>query len=282
MKSQITIALLLLLCCQCYSKDDQVKDVFEEYKRSHHLQCVDSLYVYNFVTESKSTIKSNISKTYFWYHNGSIHSSAGSYTGKLLKGEYVKMMKNGRMLVEKGYFEGGLKTGPWYNWNLDGTLSLYVEYKEGERNGKYIQYADDNQYAVEGKYKKGLKSKKWSNYENGHLISTSEYKNGALNGRVVEYDTLGNKLRQQKFRNDKLDGVSYTYEGKNVVSKEKYKDGVLVPKKEKKTSVLKKLVTTIFKSGDKAKEKEKEKEKKKERKKKNSKRESDKKDKAKN
>ncbi|MCR5496793.1 MAG: hypothetical protein K6F48_03045 [Paludibacteraceae bacterium] len=243
MKSKITITLLLLLCCHCYAKDNYMNDMFDEYKKSHHLQCTDSLYAYSFVAESKSEMKPSLSKTYFWFLNNAIHSSAGNYNGKLLNGAYVKMTKKERALVEKGNFTNGLKDGAWYNWNLDGTLSSYTEYKGGVKNGKFIQYAENNIPEITGSYKNDLKSKKWTIYKDGHLYSETTFKEGEKNGYTTEYDTLGNKTSQLNYKKGKLNGTCYYYQDKNVSKKERYKDGILVAPKEKKQSFIKKLFT---------------------------------------
>ncbi len=241
MKLKITVTLLLFLCCHCYAKDNHMNDMFDEYKKSHHLQCTDSLYAYSFVAESKSVMKPTLSKTYFWYLNNAIHSSAGNYNGKLLNGAYVKMAKKERTMVEKGHFTNGLKDGAWYKWNPDGTLSSYTEYKDGEKDGKFILYAENNSPEITGSYKNGLKSKKWAIYKDGHLYSETMFKKGEKNGYTTEYDTLGNKISQLNYKKDKLDGTCYYYQDKKVTKKERYKDGVLVAPKEKKQSFIKKL-----------------------------------------
>lgn len=243
MNSKLSLILFVLLSFNCFARDNFMNDVFDEYKKSQHLQSVDSIYLHTFVAASRSNIKPELSKTYAWYMNNTIHSTVGNYGGKLLNGEYVKMTKIGRKLVEKGNYSNGLRDGAWYKWNSDGSLKEYIEYKKGEMDGKYIQYANNNTYAIEGFYKKNLKTKTWSSYHDGQITSTTQYKKGEKNGNAFEYDLHGNIIKQEKFKGGKLNGQCITFKDNKVISKEKYKNGTLIPKKEEKQSIIKKLLS---------------------------------------
>lgn len=243
MKSRLSLILFFVSCVNCFARDNFMNDVFNEYKKSHHLQSVDTMYIHTFVASSKTNIKPKLSKTYVWYMNNTIHSTVGNYGGKLLNGEYMKLTKKGRKLVEKGNYSNGLKDGAWYKWNSDGSLKEYTEYKKGTMDGKYIQYAADNTYAVEGFYKNNLKTKSWSSYKEGQITSSVQYKNGKRNGNAFEYDMFGNITKQEKFKDDKLNGQCITFKDNKVISKEKYKNGTIIPQKERRKSIVKNILS---------------------------------------
>ena len=158
MKHSVLLTLSLFMSIQLiYAQKEKIS--FDEYKKYHHLQTEDSCYLYKFTCEAKSTIVPDREKIYTWYYNNAIHTTAGNYTGKLLSGEYTKLLKFNNQLAEKGLYKAGLKVDKWYKWNRDGSLSEYTEYKNGMRNGVHITYADSNKYAYKGIYKKDEKAK---------------------------------------------------------------------------------------------------------------------------
>ncbi|MBQ9099896.1 MAG: hypothetical protein IJY54_00740 [Paludibacteraceae bacterium] len=235
----LILSLLVIVCQNGISRDNE--NLFYEYKKKYYLQCDDSLYVYKFITESKSVILAEIDKNYTWFYNNAIHNSYGNYSGKLLNGEYTKFKKGTYNLVEKGNYLHGTKNGSWYYWHEDGTLSSYIEYENGIKNGTYIQYADSNKYAIKGTYKNNLKENQWTSYQDGLVINLTTYKKGIKNGKSITYDKNGNISKVEKYRNGLLNGKCYVYKDNKIISSEIYKKGKL---KEKKN--LRKLIKKIF------------------------------------
>ena len=248
MKHNILLIISLIISLSGVAKNN-AKNVFEEYKKSHHLQCDDSLYIYKFVTEATSSISPELEKSYTWYYNNAIHTSKGNYSGKLLNGTFTKLDKRTNELVEKGSFTFGKKDGAWYNWGKNGELQAYTEYKNGTPHGSFIQYTDGKQFAEKGSYQNGLKTKTWTTYEEGVVINTTNYKNGLKDGKSTTYDKNGNIEKVEHYKKGELDGKCYLYKDNKVVSKEVYKNGEL--KKEKK-HIVRKFIKKLFKKKEKA------------------------------
>jgi len=164
-----TLFMLFLMSFNSLFSQDYEK-MFEEYKSKHHFQTVDSLYHYSFTVEAKSTLEPELNKTYTWYLNNAIHVSRGNYSGKLMNGSFVKYSKANNQMIEKGTYLLGVKQGLWYVWNADGTLSSYSEYKKGDLNGEFIEYADSNKCKFSGEFKKNLKSGWWYEYGNDRKV----------------------------------------------------------------------------------------------------------------
>lgn len=248
MKHNILLIISLIVSLSGVAKNN-AKNVFEEYKKSHHLQCDDSLYIYKFVTEATSTISPELEKSYTWYYNNAIHTSKGNYSGKLLNGTFTKLDKRTNELVEKGRFTLGKKDGAWYNWGKDGELQAYTEYKNGTPHGSFIQYTGNKQFSEKGSYRNGLKAKTWTTYEEGVVTSTTNYKNGLKDGKSTTYGKDGNLEKVEHYKKGKLDGKCYLYKDNKVASKEVYKNGEL--KKEKK-HIVRKFIKKLFKKKEKA------------------------------
>ncbi len=75
---------------------------------------------YIFMITDNSRIISH-TKYYYWFKSGRIHTTQGSYYGRLLHGTY-KVTDTERHLLEEGKFRKGLKTGLWRTWHENGTL----------------------------------------------------------------------------------------------------------------------------------------------------------------
>ena len=81
------------------------------------------------------------------------------------------------------YWEGTLaiKHG-WYKaYNENGTLVSLQNFYEDELNGRLIKYYSDGQIEIIGNYKDGYKDGKWVEYHNsGNVIREYCYYNGAI------------------------------------------------------------------------------------------------------
>lgn len=224
MKHTILLTLSLLMSIQLiYAQKEKIS--FDEYKQYHHLQTTDSIYLYKFICEAKSSIVPDREKNYTWYYNNNIHTTAGNYSGKLLSGEYTKLLKSNNQLAEKGFYIEGLRTDKWFKWNPDGTLSEYTEYKKGMKNGVHITYADSNKYAYKGVYKNDEKTKIWIEYHNGKIQTETTYKENLKNGKQKIFDDNGNLIKVCHYKNGVLHGKSSTYNQNKKEKTEIFKNG---------------------------------------------------------
>jgi hypothetical protein len=91
----------------------------------------DTLYFFYAVKPAKP-IKTVAQKWYSWFGHDTVLSTAGSYNGRVLDGEY-KVLYPGGNIKETGNFSMGLKTGVWRSWHPDGSLQGVDHWKNGER-----------------------------------------------------------------------------------------------------------------------------------------------------
>ncbi|UII80119.1 toxin-antitoxin system YwqK family antitoxin [Flagellimonas sp. CMM7] len=129
-------------------------------------------------------------RSYHWYKSRKVHASQNNYAGKLLDGDYVRYYPSNQ-LAEKGYFENGLKVALWTTWHSNGKVASAMRWKNGRRNGKYIQRDSLGTIVELGTYKKGLKTGKWMYPVTG---DTLYFKKGAL----VPLDSIINDSLQKK------------------------------------------------------------------------------------
>ena len=183
----------------------------------------------------------------------------GSYKNNLLHGEYriyfdiLKMLggssvintdTNKLVLLTKGKYFNGIKSGYWKNYDISSTLRNEGEYSNGEVNGLwkhyYSTYGDGNggelpyskQLYLAQNYKNGKldgKSTRYSylekeNYPCSDVIKeknnkdtclrlnfqkvfeTTYYKNGKLNGPIEIRDSLNEIITKGNFKNNLKEG----------------------------------------------------------------------------
>jgi len=124
-------------------------------------------------------VKPDITKRYFWYHQGEIKNTQGNFTGKLLHGTYEKFDRDGTLL-EKGSFDNGVKDGEWFDWYSNGNMMRHYNWNNGQRVGRFEGYDNKGNKSVVG-----------------------QFKNGALNGNIYYYQD-GVETRKEKYRNGEL------------------------------------------------------------------------------
>lgn len=132
--------------------------------------------VMNFrITDSKG-IEAKADRTYWWYYNGSIQSTVGGFSGKLLNEEFEVLGSDG-VLRTKGEFKSGLMDGVWTVWD-SGKLVTRSEYKSGLKNGSF------------------------SRYENGKIKESGTYDNGLKDGVFKTYDYLRDTVYSVTYKDD--------------------------------------------------------------------------------
>ncbi|MBI9034079.1 MAG: hypothetical protein JEZ03_06390 [Bacteroidales bacterium] len=134
---------------------------------------------------------------YYWFSKGQIHFSYGSYSGKLLNGEYLRYYSNNN-LKEKGEFKNGVKSGKWVEWYPNGRIKEMTDLKNGKLHGKKMIYSDL-----------------------GHLIKAADYKDNMLHGMIRIY-------------NDSLVSISNYCNGKEVIDLPKHNKGGFISRLLKK------------------------------------------------
>lgn len=78
---------------------------------------------------------------YYWYAANTIHATQGSYSGKLLNGNYNAYYPD-KSLKSQGQFKKGLKNGVWRSWDNKETMETLYTWKNGHKDGSY-QFFDN-------------------------------------------------------------------------------------------------------------------------------------------
>ena len=110
------------------------------------------------VLNKKKEIEPKPELFYFWYIPEVVQANKGGFHGLLLHGEYT-VLNHHKTLVMKGYFEEGLKVGPWKRWHANGQLKSFSQFRDGVKDGEEYFYNKE-----------------------GKLIKTLHYKDGMLHG----------------------------------------------------------------------------------------------------
>lgn len=98
----------------------------------------DTLYFFYAVNPDKP-LRTESQKWYYWYGQDTVLATEGSYTGRVLDGEYKVLYPHGN-LRESGDFRMGLRNGEWRTWFPGGALQSIGHWSAGEKNGLFEQY----------------------------------------------------------------------------------------------------------------------------------------------
>ncbi|MAD11452.1 MAG: hypothetical protein CMC04_01855 [Flavobacteriaceae bacterium] len=94
----------------------------------------------------------------------------------------------------------------WYAYKDKNIITIKVSYKDGKREGEYLEY-----------------------YENGQLRFKRNYKDGKLEGEYLIYYESGQLKKKNNYKNGKRDGENIHYwENGQLYKTEIYKDGELI------------------------------------------------------
>ena len=88
---------------------------------------------------------------YYWSSSNMIHSTQGSYSGRLLNGLYNEYYLNKSLKVQ-GVFKKGLKDGIWRNWNESGNLTELYTWDKGVKSGKFELFDAQGKQLQVGEY----------------------------------------------------------------------------------------------------------------------------------
>jgi antitoxin component YwqK of YwqJK toxin-antitoxin module len=142
------------------------------------------------------------------------------YTDGYKNGYFRKYHQN--VMVSEYHYVNGMLDGVCREWNFEGEMLSYIEYKNNMKNGKsviyikplnqvrYTEYKNNirhgNDIAVEGNvnvlemtYYEGIPyGKLIKRHLNGQLLSEIKYVNGLMEGDVIEYGEKGDILSIMK------------------------------------------------------------------------------------
>ena len=147
---------------------------------------------------------------------------------RYLKFENTLYYKNGQVRYEGNYKEEN-KDGKWIEYHWNGEVSDQGYYKNGEKYGKWTSYYLDGKISRKENYKNGKPEGEWTFYD---IDSTIKGKLTYLKGKpwdgleVLFYEN-DRHSSVRNYKNGKLDGKSFKYFGNKVTEEINYKNGVL-------------------------------------------------------
>ena len=108
--------------------------------------------------------------------------------------------------IAKGSFKNGKKEGKWVQYSKNGQLNFKGNYKNGKVEGAWVYYWDNGQLSAKGNYKNGKREGEWVNYyDNGQLQFKGNFKNWKKEGAWVGYGKDGTVWKEYTgtFKNNK-------------------------------------------------------------------------------
>ncbi|MFA7273861.1 MAG: hypothetical protein WC044_08330 [Crocinitomicaceae bacterium] len=108
-------------------------------------------------------------------------------------GMYKRICDN--VLIEKGAFLAGAKTGEWLSYSTKGNLIKKITYTNGTLNGELSYYYNNGKMKLSGRFSDGLKTGDWKFYNQKEKIQWSQtFHAGIPTGKSFIYDPKGKKV----------------------------------------------------------------------------------------
>lgn len=175
----------------------------------------------------------NVEREIVTYHdNGQVNTMYKKLGGDII-GEYRKFFDDGQLEISR-IFKDGKRNGPFIEVSDDRTLKLVGKYENGEIHGIVKEFSIDyngvESLFKETEYVNGKVSGRVTLYDNGKTIGFFTLKNGELNGKYDQTDDEGSR-RQGTFVNSKKEGLEIlTYNSSDGIEyyvEQHFKNGYL-------------------------------------------------------
>ena len=155
MKRLLKIVLSVLFIAQSLTLVAQENEAKEIERRSVTLSYPDSVVKFEVMVAPKELNAGDLLQ-YFWYDTDKLKTKKGSYSGKLLHGDFNVFGLENNMLVD-GSFNEGLQHGLWKRWTPSGDLVRQAEWKNGIRDGVLIIFNSEGVEVLNEEYVEGLR-----------------------------------------------------------------------------------------------------------------------------
>lgn len=185
----ITIAVFYLITDHFFAQDVKKLEKQLEHKEVI-IKSKDSIIRCNVFVEKKE-IKTKTECQYFWCDNNKIFINTGSYSGKLLDGEYEVKSTAGNLMT-KGVFKNGMKEGRWISWYPNGKVKSTCRLKKGNFTGKMKHYNKSGVLRAVSRYKKNMLNGLQVQYNDKNIMK-SKYRNGVKLWEKTIFKTSSNK-----------------------------------------------------------------------------------------
>jgi len=215
-------------------KDDKKYGYFKDYDENGNLLTVKKFV--NDVEEVEAPELVSLSIKTDYYPDGKVKTVA-SYNGEVPEGvrrEYNEegkitagyVFSKGNMTGEGIVDEEGIKTGPWREYFMDGTLRAVGSYVAGKPVGDWKYYYENGKLESEGKYtKQGTPDGIWHWYfEDGSLRRMQEFIAGVEDGVYEEYEETGKQIVKGQYAEGVEEG-EWVYDFGNYRETGNYRSG---------------------------------------------------------
>ena len=133
--------------------------------------------------------------------------------------EPYKGQKYDKKIHVETFYKDGKKNGQWLQYHADGKLHIKTHYKDDKLDGEYFYYNKAGILDFEGHYKNGLKEGECKYYIAGKIKEKGSFKKGILIGEMIEYNRDGVVI------SGKTGEVLSYYENGKLRTIENYKNG---------------------------------------------------------
>lgn len=133
--------------------------------------------VHAHVLSEESRTKPEGDHRYYWYSKNTILSSDGSFSGRLLHGQYTAYYPDHNLLAQ-GAFIRGLKTGKWISWFPGGGMHERSHFSKGKLNGPTEVYDSTGRLTVRIYYRNGVRDGKTKFFSQDKSDSVIRFKKG--------------------------------------------------------------------------------------------------------
>lgn len=99
------------------------------------------------------------------------------------------------VVIEKGEFKTGLKTGLWISYSSNGDIIKTINYSDGRLNGDFSYFYNNGKKKLNGSFSNDLKKGDWNFYnQKGKIQWSQSYNAGKPIGRSLIYNQKGKKV----------------------------------------------------------------------------------------
>ncbi|MDY6327000.1 MAG: hypothetical protein SPL47_06765 [Bacteroidales bacterium] len=183
-----------------------------------------------------------------YYPTGELRSK-GKYKNSRQIGDWYFYFPDKTVEISGSYDSKGKKSGDWFWFYPSGDTMVVAYYEEGELEGRYVEYDDENRIVTNGQYTAGFEEGRWT-YTNGTAIETGIYEGGLRSGTWKSYFESGKTASEVNYTENILDG-KYTlfWENGNTRLSGIYKNGLQegIWQQYNEDGIL--TLTTLFKEG---------------------------------
>ncbi|RTL60329.1 MAG: hypothetical protein EKK37_05690 [Sphingobacteriales bacterium] len=141
-------------------------------------------------------------------------SGKGKYKadGNTPEGTWEFYYPAGNIKTKGSFDENGKRTGTWNFYNFNGTADAVENYKDGELDGKGINYFPNGNIDNIGVYKNGKAAGEFKYFTYaGRKRITVNFEDGKVDGLRMEYFPNENVHYAETYKADSLDGTYKTY-----------------------------------------------------------------------